>query len=74
MLDGMFGRRRFSVGDAPRARVSGIARTAQGPTMSTSAGKIVIDGPAIAGSDRVLALRFLQARNAEWVSHVREEE
>jgi L-lysine 2,3-aminomutase len=50
-----------------RSRVSGIARTAQGPTMSTSAGKIVIDGPAMAGSDRVLALRFLQGRNPEWV-------
>jgi L-lysine 2,3-aminomutase len=49
------------------SRVTGLARTARGPSMSTSAGKIVVDGPAFAGRERVLALRFLQARNPEWV-------
>ena len=49
------------------ASVSGLERTARGPVMSATPGKIVIDGiSAIAGS-RVFICRFLQARNPEWV-------
>lgn len=44
-------------------RVSGLARSARGPVMSTHEGKIVIDGaPKIMGT-KVFALRMLQARN-----------
>lgn len=49
------------------SRVSGLARTVRGPSMSTLLGKIVIDGtPEILGR-RVFALRFLQARDPAWV-------
>ncbi|MEC9442838.1 MAG: lysine 2,3-aminomutase [Myxococcota bacterium] len=50
------------------AQVSGLARTARGPSMSTSPGKIVIDGPAQIAGTRVLAMRFLQARKPAHVN------
>lgn len=50
-----------------KARVSGLARTARGPSMSATPGKIVIDGPVEIRGERALALRFLQARNPDWV-------
>lgn len=49
------------------AHVSGLARTVRGPSMSATPGKVVIDGtPEIFGA-RVIALRFLQARDPAWV-------
>ncbi|MBK9033672.1 MAG: lysine 2,3-aminomutase [Myxococcales bacterium] len=49
------------------AGVSGLARTVRGPSMSTTSGKVVIDGVAsIAGSD-VFVLRYLQARDPDRV-------
>jgi hypothetical protein len=47
--------------------VSGLARTARGPSMSATPGKVVIDGVSMIGSEQVFALRFLQARRPEWV-------
>lgn len=49
------------------SQVSGLARTARGPSMSTSPGKVVIDGPAKVAGEDVLAMRFLQARNPQHV-------
>ncbi|MFN3389262.1 MAG: KamA family radical SAM protein [Allosphingosinicella sp.] len=46
--------------------VSGLARTARGPSMSTAAGKIEVLGVAEVGGERLFVLRFLQARRAEW--------
>jgi KamA family protein len=49
------------------SRVSGLARTVRGPSMSATPGKVCIDGvPEIFGQ-RVFALRFLQARDPSWV-------
>ncbi len=49
------------------AAVSGLERTARGPIMSASPGKVMIDGIAqVAGHD-VFCCRFLQARNPDWV-------
>ena len=49
------------------AAVSGLERTARGPVMSASPGKVMIDGIAqFAGRD-VFCCRFLQARNPDWV-------
>jgi hypothetical protein len=48
-------------------RVSGLARTARGPSMSASPGKVVIDGIARIGWQDVFVMRFLQARNPDWV-------
>ena len=49
------------------SRVSGLARTVRGPSMSTLQGKIKIDGiPEILGK-KYIALSFIQGRSADWV-------
>ena len=48
--------------DAVR-QVSGLARTARGPVMSASLGKVQIDGVASIAGERVFVLRLLQARD-----------
>lgn len=47
--------------------VSGICRTVRGPSMSASPGKVQVLGPANVAGEKVLALRFIQGRNAQWV-------
>jgi len=49
-------------------QVSGLGRTARGPSMSTSPGKIEVQGVARVHGERVLVLRFLQGRNPDWVN------
>ncbi len=49
-------------------KVSGIARTARGPIMSSNPGKIQVLGTNKDASEEVLALQFLQARNPDWIS------
>ena len=49
------------------AKVSGVARTVRGPSMSATPGKVQILGVTEAGSEKVFVLRFLQARNPDWV-------
>lgn len=44
-------------------KVSGLARTVRGPSMSATPGKVVVDGVAELGDKKAIALRFLQARN-----------
>jgi len=46
---------------------SGLSRTARGPSMSATPGKVVVDGVVDIRGERVFALRFLQARNPLWV-------
>ena len=47
--------------------VSGLCRTVRGPSMSANPGKIQVLGVADAGEQKVLAMRFLQGRNPDWV-------
>lgn len=49
-------------------QVSGLARTVRGPSMSTTEGKVVIDGVARVHDDDVFVLRFLQARDPSMVA------
>ncbi|MBM7810443.1 KamA family radical SAM protein [Saccharothrix algeriensis] len=49
------------------AAVSGLERTARGPVMSTSWGKVVVDGIARVAGEEVFCCRFLQARDPAWV-------
>ena len=49
------------------ARVSGLARTVRGPVMSTTPGKVLIDGVTEIGRDKVFVLKFVQGRNPSWV-------
>lgn len=47
--------------------VSGLSRTVRGPSMSTSPGKIEILGVTNINNEKVFILRFIQARNTDWV-------
>ncbi|MFK7823215.1 MAG: KamA family radical SAM protein [Oligoflexales bacterium] len=47
--------------------VSGLARTARGPSMSASPGKVSIEDVQFLKGQKVFVLKFLQARNPEWV-------
>ena len=49
------------------ARVSGLARTVRGPSMSADPGKVEIIGVQEVRGERVFVLRFLQGRNPDWV-------
>ena len=47
--------------------VSGLARTARGPSMSAGPGKVEVQGVTRIHGEDVFALRFLQGRNPDWV-------
>ena len=46
--------------------VSGLARTARGPSMSADPGKVEVVGVTKVGRKKVIALRMLQGRNPDW--------
>ncbi|WP_297528165.1 KamA family radical SAM protein [Thiohalobacter sp.] len=48
-------------------QVSGLARTARGPSMSAGPGKVEIQGVAEIQGEKVFVLRFVQGRNPDWV-------
>lgn len=50
--------------------VSGLARTVRGPSMSASPGKILISGVSELFGEKVFVLKFIQAREPEWVNKV----
>jgi len=49
-------------------KVSGLARTVRGPSMSATPGKVQVDGVAEVNGTKVIVLRMLQGRNPEWVN------
>ena len=48
-------------------QVSGIARTARGPSMSSHPGKVEVQGVTEINGEKVIALRMIQGRNPDWV-------
>jgi KamA family protein len=48
-------------------QVSGLGRTARGPSMSAHQGKVEVQGVTEVRGERVFVLRFIQARNPDWV-------
>lgn len=48
-------------------QVSGLARTARGPSMSAGPGKVEVQGVTEINGEKVFVLRFIQARNPDWV-------
>jgi hypothetical protein len=48
-------------------KVSGLARTVRGPSMSAFPGKIEVQGIAEINNEKVFVLRFIQGRNPDWV-------
>ena len=49
------------------SKVSGIARTVRGPSMSANPGKVQILGINEINKEKVFVLRFIQGRNPNWV-------
>jgi L-lysine 2,3-aminomutase len=49
------------------SQVSGLARTARGPSMSAFPGKVVVEGVTHVQGEKVFVLSFLQARNPDHV-------
>ncbi|MCB0730866.1 MAG: lysine 2,3-aminomutase [Ignavibacteriae bacterium] len=47
--------------------VSGLSRTARGPVMSATPGKVSVEGVAEINNEKVFVLNLLQARNSDWV-------
>jgi KamA family protein len=48
-------------------RLSGLARTVRGPSMSAGPGKVEIQGVSEICGEKVFVLRFIQGRNPDWV-------
>jgi KamA family protein len=48
-------------------QVSGLARTARGPSMSAFPGKVRVVGVSEAAGQKVFVLEYLQARDPDWV-------
>jgi len=48
-------------------QVSGLGRTARGPSMSAGPGKVEIQGVSEVKGEKVIVLRFIQGRNPDWV-------
>jgi KamA family protein len=48
------------------SRVSGLARTVRGPSMSALPGKVLVDGVAEVRGERVFVLSLLQGRDPDW--------
>ena len=49
------------------SRLSGVARTVRGPSMSATPGKVQVLGVSDVAGEQVFVLRFLQARDPDWV-------
>ena len=48
-------------------KLSGLGRTVRGPSMSAGPGKVEVQGVADINAEKVFVLRFIQARNPDWV-------
>ena len=47
--------------------VSGLGRTVRGPSMSATPGKVHVIGVTEVNNEKVFVLKFLQARNPQWM-------
>lgn len=56
----------FEIYSTASSMVSGLSRTARGPSMSTSPGKICVLGIETISQQKVFVLQFVQSRNPQW--------
>ena len=47
--------------------VSGVVKTVRGPSMSAAPGKVQVLGVNVINGEKVFTLKFLQARNNDWL-------
>lgn len=59
--------RAYEVYQTAMQQVSGLGRTARGPSMSAGPGKVEIQGITEINGEKVFVLRFIQGRNPDWV-------
>lgn len=59
--------RSLEVYDGAYRQVSGLGRTARGPVMSATPGKVLVSGVSRLGGEKVFVLKFIQARDPDWV-------
>ncbi|MFO7754218.1 MAG: lysine 2,3-aminomutase [Desulfobacteraceae bacterium] len=50
--------------------VSGLKRTVRGPSMSAAPGKVLVEGITGIRGEKYFVLKFIQARNPEWVNRI----
>jgi KamA family protein len=62
--------RAFEIFTEAYRRVSGLARTVRGPSMSATPGKVLVDGIARVQGEDVFVLKMLQGRDPAWVNRV----
>ena len=62
--------RAYDIFSTAYRRVSGLARTVRGPSMSATPGKVLVDGVTEVQGQKVYALKFIQGRNPEWVNRI----
>lgn len=58
--------RAFDIFNEAYRKVSGLARTVRGPSMSATPGKVLVDGVTEVNGEKVFVLKMLQGRNPEW--------
>ena len=51
-------------------QVSGLGRTARGPSMSCAPGKVLVDGVAEIEGEKVFVLKFIQGRDPKWTNRI----
>jgi KamA family protein len=51
-------------------QVSGLGRTVRGPVMSTTPGKVLVDGTGTINGRKVFVLKMIQGRDPEWANRV----
>ncbi len=60
----------YEIFSSAYSRVSGLARTARGPSMSTKLGKILMDGILNRHSKKYFVLKYIQSRTPELVNRI----
>jgi KamA family protein len=59
--------RAYRIFNEAYGRLSGLGRTVRGPSMSSTPGKVVVEGISTILGEKVFVLNFLQGRNPDWV-------
>lgn len=62
--------RAFKIFTDAYSQVSGLARTVRGPSMSATPGKVLVDGITEIAGQKVMVLKFIQARDPQWVNQI----
>lgn len=57
----------YKVYQASISNTSGLSRTARGPSMSATNGKVEVQGVTKINKENVFVLRYIQARDPDWV-------